>query len=298
MFENKSRITCNTMDNFEAQKHQEKTAQPVFVLATQRSGTNYLRSLLRSTGLFVDYNEIFHSEVKNDNDASFSYFNWAKHSYFKYRAQRFAKDPELSIPLGENIVLLFNDYLDYLSSESGSVPYFLVDVKYNSLHHFDPVWHSLTAPNFIFDLVSHRRSRVLHLVRENVFDVYLSNLVSNLTGLYVKENDDAIQIPKILISVQNMFAKIKQIEQEVNLVRLYLEPLANVYELTYESISSEGIGVPPYIEKDLVDFFGTNLKLGLNETTRRIIENRWTVIENADEIVMALKNSPYEWCID
>ena len=291
-------MTATIMTNAENKQYLELSPQPVFVLATQRSGTNYLRSLMKGTGLFADFNEVFHSEIDETIPASFEYFDWAKHSYFKYRAKRFAENPNLSIPLGEHVISLFSDYLDYLSSESGNLPYFLMDVKYSSLHHFDPVWHSLTARKFIFDLISSRGCRVVHLVRENVFNVYLSGQLAILTGMYVQKKDDVIELPRVSIAADDMLRELQRIEQEVNMVRLDLETLPNVYELTYESISSEGVGVPQSIEEELSEFFKSNIQLRKPATITRIIKDRWSVIENADEVIEALAHSPYAWCIE
>ena len=275
-----------------------ETSQPVFVIATQRSGTNYLRSLLRGTGAFADFDETLHSEIDEKNPAPFAYWDWSKHSYFKFRADRITANPNLSIPLGRHVVSLFNDYMDYLSSEAGKSPYFLIDIKYNSLHHFDPIWHFLTGRKFIFDLINARGCRVLHLVRENVFNVYLSSQVAEATGKYVVAQGDAITVPRVSITIDHMFATIERIEREINLIRLDLESVSNVYELTYESICSDPNGVPESIVSELSDFFSIRLQFRGQPTTQKIIKNRWSVIDNVEEVKQALEASPYSWCIE
>ncbi len=272
-------------------------SQPVFLIATQRSGTNYLRALLRGTGAFADFDEILHSEIDKNNPARFAYFDWSKHSYFKFRAEQIKTNPELSIPHGDTVFALFNDYLDYLSSAAGNKPFFLMDVKYKSLHHFDPVWQPLSAPKFIFELIRLRGCRVLHLVRENVFNVYLSEQVAGLTGMYVRAKGDTSELPRVRIEVEEMFRNIQRIEREINLIRLDLEKLPYVFELSYESITSGSNGMPDSIASDLRLFFRTSLQFNQEPPTQKIVRDRWSVVENAEEVKQAMRNSPYSWCL-
>lgn len=267
--------------------------QPVFIIATQRSGTNFLRSLLRNTKVFTDFDEVLHSKVDYSPKSQKDYFDWSKFSYFIFRASKFISNPRLSIPTEENITTLFDEYLDFLASQEPSRPFYLLDIKYNSLHHFDPIWQSLISPKYIFELMEERKFRVIHIVRENILDVYLSRIISNLTGNFVATESQEQPVQKIDIDVSDMLWNIQRIEREINLVRQDLESISNSIEISYDSLKSTSNKMPDDMAEIFCDFFSLNLNFGQASEFKKIIGDRWSLIRNANEVREALIKSPY-----
>jgi len=94
-------------------------AIPVFIVANQRSGTNFLRHLLCSTGLFTDLNEIFQAG--------------SPALYWDFFIKEVTENPDLARPSRENRVALFDKFM-HEHVEIIDTKYVLVDIKYNSTH--------------------------------------------------------------------------------------------------------------------------------------------------------------------
>jgi hypothetical protein len=268
-------------------------AKPVFVLATQRSGTNYLRALLTATGRFRDFDEILHSAVVDGQMLENEYFDWSTHSYFLFRAAKYAETPSLSIPIKENVYRLITDYLEYLKTEAGDSMFFLMDVKYSSLHHFDPIWQSLSAPKYFFEILKRLKCHVIHVVRENAFNVFLSEEVAKATRRYVLRTGEKMDLPRLRMDPEETLWNLGRIEREVEMVRSSLSGGALHCEIAYEHMSSFDDTIRDREFKKLKEFLQLKADMPASVGVKKIIKDRWSIIENADEIRARILNSPY-----
>ena len=73
-------------------------AKPLFVFATQRSGTNFLRYCLATDKRIVDLNEIFG-------------FNVRPALFWRHRKKVLAEQPEMVFPSDDNMSKLFESFI-------------------------------------------------------------------------------------------------------------------------------------------------------------------------------------------
>ena len=191
--------------------------QPVFVIATQRSGTNLLRKSLAATDLFFDLNEVFdpfHAE------------------YWAFKKQQIMESPELSLPTEGNQLKLWHGYLSQRLSKIEK-PFTLIDVKYTSMHHLDSLWHEHGSVPFLVQWLSANRFPVIHIIRASVLDTYVSNLLA--CRLQIWDAADASAAEGVSFRLDPLEAKVevqRRVEQ-IRLIRKMLLPLYSV-EVAYE----------------------------------------------------------------
>jgi hypothetical protein len=99
----------------------------LIIVTRQRTGTNWLRSLLARSTTGKNLGEVFHPQLTNQGN----FFIWYK-------------EKDIPIPFDREFewcVNLFNEYLDYIEKNC-AVP--IVDLKYHSFNAFSPSWISPT----------------------------------------------------------------------------------------------------------------------------------------------------------
>lgn len=264
--------------------------EPIFLVASQRSGTNYLRFLLQKTGVIENFGEIFDTtQLQNEQ--------W-NHQYFLYRLGQIKADPSLSIPLENNAEKLFNGYVEFLAKLAGNMPFFLMDIKYQSLHHMDTVWQEPLARNHVFKLIEKNDYKVIHMVRHNLFEFFVSHQLALKTGKYhllPGENDEAGTIE---VDVDYMLRDMKRLEREQVLVRRFIWPIRNKIEIAYENMRYNPNSMPPHLRVKLSEFLGYDLPSTQQAYFRKIIKDPFDVISNKQAVRECLLGSRFSRFIE
>ena len=143
-----------------------KQSLPFFICAQQRSGTTVLHKTLGQTPLFTDFGEVFHTHRANGN---INFFNFKEH--------QIGENPKLVYPSRDHQMLLIEKYLANVAQHS-STKYHILDVKYNSWHHFNPVWQNICERPLFLKYIMDSGMPILHLIRKNTFEQYISSKVA------------------------------------------------------------------------------------------------------------------------
>ncbi len=143
----------------------------VVLLARQRSGTNPLRSVLKTHPDIFCMPEIFNNRVTDEFEAEVNYATFV--------GKRFGGDTGRLLML-EDHETLFLDFLEYLRCFTDR-RFIILDVKNNASHHVVKFWRFATEEPFLFTLMKKHGIRVLHLRRQNYLRYYLSETKANLT---------------------------------------------------------------------------------------------------------------------
>jgi hypothetical protein len=257
----------------------------VFVIAKQRSGTNYLRSMLVSTGRIADCGEVVHPDGSMEEHEN--------SNYLRFRRKVLEKKPELSIPTRENVQELFTRYLDFLAQHAPEEEWRLVDVKYNAVHNFNTVWYSPLERPHLFTLLDQWEIPVIHLVRENIFRCYVSSVFASANNFYLLKDEDRPVLKQVQIVPGEMIAALRQRKREIDWFRKHLRYCKRMVEVRYEefseSISAFVREAKPKIERLLE----MKLSDSFQSPYQRIIEEPGQVIENYQEVITVLKNSEF-----
>lgn len=201
---------------------EEISTRPVFVIATQRSGTNLLRKSLAQTNLFCDLNEVFDP-----------YHN----GYWEYRTQRISENPTLSNPTEENQVELWHGFL-----QQKLLPiderFTLIDVKYNSAHHLDTVWRDHGQMPFFLRWLATNRFPVIHIVRENVLDTYVSNLLACKLKVWVADDPSIADDVSFKLAPVETVAEVNRRHNEIQFFRKQFVG-SQCMEIAFDSIVTD-----------------------------------------------------------
>ena len=259
-----------------------RLAQPVFVIAMQRSGTNLLRKALTSSEYFQDLNEIF--------DPFFE-------EYWQHRNEQIRQKPALGIPNSRNQLEIFDSFLN--SRLQKDSPYVLIDVKYNSTHHLNKVWHHPGSRPLLIDWLMEKQCPVIHLVRENVFQNYVSNVVAFESRTWLVDEQSDKSLFQTRLRVPETLRKIRIFTAQIELFRKWLQP-TNCLELKYEDLVTETGQFSTEVQDKIARHVELPTALSLQIKTRKSPQPIDQVIANFDEeIKPALIEAGYRhWLSD
>lgn len=262
-------------------------ARFVAILARQRSGTSYVRSLLSSSGRFQEFGgEVVNSKACDAN-------------YLTFRARRLRTEPELSFPTPENVERLFAEYLEFLSTKISSDKIGILDLKYNALHHFNSVWQAPFGPPQLLSLLRRASIPIIHIVRKNVFAALCSERCAHANNCWVVFAQQPSALKKIFIDPgQGLMRDLEDRERELTFFRSLLASRSAVIELVYEEIAHSPACFVEQAGPALERLLQIKLPQQLSVNCCKIISDPLEVVENRAEVEEALRNSRHAHYLD
>jgi len=257
------------------------------ILAAQRSGTNFLRSLLSNTGSFSDMNEIFHVQGSLQQSAPFT-------NYLAYSRDQIQQDPSLAAPDYNQASELFRKYLQQLEAQIPDSAIPLLDVKYNSTHQLNPVFCNPLEPPHFFKVVRELKLPLIHLVRENLLARYASAVVAEATKTFVLYENKPPAPPRLQINISDMMRDLERVRSEIEWGRATLKDYGRCLEISYEAISEDADNPLGQIKAALEKLTGVALPDKLHASTTRLIPSVSAVVQNTDEVRLALLGTEFE----
>jgi hypothetical protein len=192
----------------------------IIIVARQRTGTNWLRSVLGHSTTGQNLGEVFHPELTNDGN----FFVWYKENHGQ-------------IPFNREFgwcVQLFSDYFNYIE-EKCPVP--VIDLKYHSFNAFGPSWISPTRLPLIMKLAMDRNYKVIHMMRKNLLENAVSEIIAARSGVYVS-NTEVGTADKITIERDRFRHIIFEYLAELKFVAPLLQSYAGKMDLYYEEMEA------------------------------------------------------------
>ena len=236
----------------------------IFLISTQRSGTNYLRSLLHNhKSIFADYKEVFDPNVIKQPE----YF-------YNYLMDRLKEDPSAVLPSRRQEVFIeFVTHLRQLSQSKRVI----IDIKYNSEHHLFGDWQPGEHP--FVAVANQLNAPVIHLVRRNFFKVMVSVAATQQTGVYVTKKDNAVQS---LDLDENAFKRqLINRGELINRYRTILRRCNIIYEMAYEDIDDVQQGKTLIEVNNLLEFLGEEKMSELQTELKKVVpRDLSTIIPN------------------
>lgn len=261
-----------------------KKSDLIFITGRQRSGTTVFRLLLESHGAY-NADEILHGTLSR------------KDRFYEYLYQRVLEDKSLIFPAHHQHI--FNDYIDFLRSQSGGRP-LAMDVKYNNYELLTPAYKLMKAESFIVDYMHTTKAPVIHIERKNKLRIYISQLIAQKTGIWgigKKENIPAGRLG-ITVDLKHLNQELRKITNTTETAKNKLKKLEHVYEITYENMfDSEGNFSNGVIQivRDVLGIQQVNPKPAHVQINPEPLTE---IITNYDEVVQRLKGTPYEWMVE
>lgn len=256
----------------------------IVLLATQRSGTGALGSILDQHDQIQYLGEVFHD---NTTDPS--------RNYFPFLTRLAQEEPEKILP--QNGKERFARFIDHLCT-TVSKDVFVIDIKYRSMHHFNQAWHGFTQPPYLFQLLAEAGIPVLHLVRRNVLKTYLSGRLAEANKIWHMTSDQSQSVQSIEVDADAIGRRISGLSYEIDIARRNLSGHAGVLEICYEELFDD----QGRFSLDSASELGRFLNVGpfLNRRPAFVKQTGDTlksVIQNYDEVEAALSETPYSWML-
>lgn len=242
----------------------------IAVVARQRSGTNYLRSLIADSSNLVNLSEVFDYNSRNSNENFFQFRALHDYQWSQYRETN-------------EVIAEFNHFLGFLAEKH---PHHLIDVKYNQTLVSIPTYMSPSSMLPVFSALQQHRYCVVHLVRENVCASIVSGLVADITGTFHVPRDrrEAAPHTRVRLNVRQFIAEVEAREREIAMFDHLCRWMGNNVRLSYEEIAA----LPPAKLRGVIESLvrrgeGTFVRLG--ESAFRKGLGHWLEhVENRDEI--------------
>ncbi|MDK2970652.1 MAG: hypothetical protein PWP23_407 [Candidatus Sumerlaeota bacterium] len=257
----------------------------LFLIAPQRSGTTVLRETLATSGLFDPYGEVFHPE-KGDY---YSFFHFLK------------TEPECAqlylFPTKENKTELFTRFLEYCHQRS-TKRYVFIDVKQNSLHHFNTIWHSPSQPPFLLDLLVKGNHPIIRLVRANLFKQALSTIVAKETGTWHLRAGEKLDTSGVSLRIDpaKMLRRMNALQQDNEMIDRALEGHKRLVKLFYEEMFVGNNLLAPNIPRKLAKLMKeAELKnLPRQLPLAKSITSERDLVSNQRELLRFFADTPYD----
>lgn len=263
----------------------KKRSQTIIFCAQQRSGTTVLQRAFQETGIFKNYSEIFHHSPINNPNNHFSFFNFKRHLI--------SKEIKYFFPARENQKHIFDLFFDKLENET-SLPYNIVDIKYNSWHHLNPVWHSAQEIPTLLMWAQLRKIPILHIVRKNLLHQFISHEIANSTGKWHYKKGESRNKEKVSYNINptDCLMGMRIVKRDIRNFRSWLSSYPLSYEIEYEEliVDNKFTSKVNHIVSEITN--GRVDKLG-DPPLKKGISNPIQLIENKDELFSKIKNTQF-----
>lgn len=246
----------------------------LILVAKQRSGTHALTRLLGSS-----------PDVRNLGEVFFAFAKMLPGTFFEYRQIMIRRLPRLAFPSIEHQAELWAGYCAMLEAQHPEA-HLLLDVKYNSWHHFNAIWQNPTDPPEMVRLVKKRGLPVLHLIRRNKFSQACSEHIALVRKVWDSSQNraDAPQAP-IVIPPRHLQTQMNKSRAETELFRQHFAAYEHYAELVYEDMLDNN-RLSADAQRAVEKLTGhPGLGAGLETPLRKVITDLRESIANADELI-------------
>jgi LPS sulfotransferase NodH len=148
----------------------------------------------------------------------------------------------------------------------------------------------------LIDWLIEQNCPVIHLVRENIFENYVSNVVAHQTRVWLVEKSEPVTACSVRLKVNDTLRSIQTFKTQIDVFRKWLEP-TNHIELTYESLIDRQSGLSADVIRETCNLVGIEEALNITIPTKKTGPSLVEMIENYEsEIAPALIASGYcDW---
>jgi hypothetical protein len=289
----------------------------VVLLARQRSGTNALRSILRTHPKIFCVPEIFLNRVDTDSliDGGSGYFDAVEVSYFNF-LEKYAGGNIKKILLPDDHKNIFLDFLEYLRCFTNK-QFIVLDVKYMSTHHITKNWHFITEEPFFFSLIKEHNLRVLNLTRKNFLRYWLSELKAQQSRVwqefdesvvgdkpwYVKRKNSRMQRQesRITVDIDELLETLRLCRSENKVIEDSFSEYEHYLTFDYDDLFAH-IGAPlsPLVLEQFAQWMTIDNSFAATRPQYKKLSHLTLeeTIENYEAVVQALRGTEFEYCLE
>jgi hypothetical protein len=250
----------------------QETPEICILLASERSGTNFFRSLLVQMPGVSSIGEVCNTKGKDAKRAPLS--------FLRYRSGAPLFD-EKFVYRDEHVqVELLDAYLDYLRTMRPKMSLIIPDIKYAHIHNFGPAWQAVFDQPFLLGYAAAKRIKIVHLIRRKPYRTAISNLYAKASGVWVLRSGENPPAKKITINREELQARAVKLAETINLFRNWLSDCHSV-TISYEELSAETAACLARVR----DFLGLKGDIPVNSPLVKTTPSYEEAITNFSEIV-------------
>jgi len=268
------------------------------ILTTGRTGSTYLRLWVNNHPEIRCHDEVFNRGY----GALEGFYKYVNRNYGIKALRKFFGDHTSQFkdnPVSRGLMSNFMDKLFY--DEKASGPW----TSKENWHDFhtkdmnpDIVGFKLIYSQFYYyqhflqPWIIKNNIRIIHLIRHNVLEVYLSFLKARKTGVYHSESEHNITENKYTVDIEDAVSTMERmVEERKEIINLF--PDNPVFEISYEDIF--GSETREERMQSLFNFLGVKSDFlpetpGLKKVRASKLEN---AVANYDELCEGLKNTSF-----
>lgn len=217
-------------------KRKTRAARKLIVcIALQRSGTTAFCEALGQHASITSYGEVFHAARGPGDTALYTNLRLSERAnYFTFRERLIALQPSLSYPSPENVEAMLDAYLDHLGENSKG--WALIDIKYNSWHHFETTWRTPGRQPHLMKLLAARGAVFVHIKRRDLLARFASEIIANDRAIFHAAPDTELPELSITLDPAKVSANISEARKTIECFDGWLAQADARIEVDYEDL--------------------------------------------------------------
>jgi len=199
------------------------------LLAAERSGTHFFRSIINENKSGCAYWEVVNSESQPEAGDPLNFFS--------FRKSLEAEGLDVSRPTVDVTRRIIDKYFDRCIEfgNTNTAP-LIIDIKYGHLINFTNGWWDFHSPPLLFEIAREREIPFIHLRRKSLYKTALSDLYASQTNLWkVTESTDGVR-PSVQISREALEQRKNRLGSMMSTVQYWLQENIS-YEVFYEDLN-------------------------------------------------------------
>jgi len=142
--------------------------------------------------------------------------------------------------------------------------------------------------------IRENKIRVIHVVRENVFDTYLSRITMKARG-FAHSTRDAVQQVRVRVPVDSLVGELGNIEQANEQWARNFQQDVSCLRVSYEDFVTDRAA---QMDK-VAGFLDVDQSIALQSNLKKLNTGRLSdIVENIEEVKRCLEGTAFEWCTD
>ena len=253
----------------------------IFILATGRSGTHAVRSVLAQESWIQNFNEVFNPDQQRTIEGDFT--------RFIDRMIRISPDWVMNAANADTFLHQYFEYLKRLADER--VP--LVDIKDEQLRIMDwPVTRVSEPPRLLRQIIASGEP-IIRMTRRNWLAQYISlrlALETKLWASYEKRQNESV--PKFRLDKGELLGALRAYEASETLMQGWLASHPHTVFLSYEELFRQG-SLSESCRMAIEKVLGASLTPAVSPLTHKLAPPPTDLIANVDEVRGWLADTDY-----
>lgn len=200
------------------------------LLAAERSGTHFLRSMLRNLSRVATPVEICNPATGD--------VRTAPSSFLRFCASARATDEKFCYSTPEIQTEMLDRYFDIVRTSYPRKKNIILDVKYAHLHNFNPARCEFLSCPFLLRYAIDRNMKIIHLVRRKAYRTIISYMYAAETGVWHVRTPGQPPCAKVRINLPTLQERTLRLCQTIGLVEHWLKG-ARKLTIQYETLTAD-----------------------------------------------------------